>query len=111
MPVDVFDVAAAIAEEVVMLFVLRVIAGGTAFGGDLAHEARFDEVAEVVVGGCAGGARVNAVDGFEDFGSGGMLVMLEQKRHDAVTLRSKAQAAIFESLSDLLRTHRRLDYV
>ncbi len=52
-PVDVFDVAAAVADEVVVLFVLGVVAGGAAFGGDLADEAGFYEVAEVVVGGGA----------------------------------------------------------
>ena len=52
-PVDVFDVAAAVADEVVVLFVFRVIASGAALGGDLTHEASFYEVAEVVVGGGA----------------------------------------------------------
>jgi hypothetical protein len=52
--VDVFDGAAAVADEVVMLLVLGVVAGGAAFGGDLADEAGFYEVAEIVVGGGAG---------------------------------------------------------
>ena len=95
----------------VVLLVFRVVAGGAAFGGDLTHEACFYEVAQVVVRGCAGGSRVNAVDGLKDLGSGGVVVVRHEERHDTVALRSKAQAAIFESLSDLLRAHRRLDYV
>jgi hypothetical protein len=104
-PLDVFDVAAAVADEVVMLQVFGIVASGAAFDGDLPDEARFYEVAEVVVGGGAGGARVDAVDGFEDFGGGGVLVVIEQKGHDAEALRCEAQAIIFESLPDSLRVH------
>ena len=105
MPVDVFDVAAAVADEVVVLLVFRVVAGGAAFGGDLTHEARFDEVAEVVVRGGAGGAGVNAVDGFKDLGCGGVVVVFEQKRHDAVALRCTAETVVFQPLPNLLRVH------
>ena len=40
-----------------MLLALGVVAGGAAFDGDLANETGFDEVAEIVVGGGARGAR------------------------------------------------------
>ena len=88
-----------------MLFVLGVEAGGAAFGGDLADEAGLYEVAEIVVGGGAGGARVDAVDGFKDFGGGGVLVVLHEERHDAVALRGAAEAAVFKALADLLGFH------
>jgi hypothetical protein len=37
--------------------------------------------------------------------------MLQQKRHHAVALRRKAQAAIFESLPNRVGVHLDLDYV
>ena len=89
-PVDVFDAAATVADEVIVLLVFGVVAGGAAFGGDFADEAGFYKVAEVVVGGGAGGARVEAVDSFEDLRSGGVLVVAHEERHDAVALRSAA---------------------
>lgn len=110
-PLDIFDVAAAIADEVVMLLVFGIITGGTAFGGDLANETSFDEVVEIVVGGSAGGARIDAVDGFEDLGCGGVLVVRHKKRHDGVALRGATQTAILEFLANFLHVHRRLDYV
>ena len=110
-PVNVFDAAAAIADEVIVLFVFGVVTGRAAFGGDFADEAGFYKVAEVVVGGGAGGARVEAVNGFEDFGGGGVFVMAHEERHDAVTLRGAAEAAVFKFLPNLLRVHRSLDYV
>jgi hypothetical protein len=103
--VEVFDDAAGVADEVVVLDALGVEAGGAAFDGDLANEARLNEVAEIVVGSGAGGAGVKAVDAFEDLSRGGVLVVRHQERHDAVALRGEAQAVIFESLPDLLRVH------
>jgi len=110
-PPEVFYAAAAVADEVVVLLVFGVVTGGAAFGGDLADEAGFYQIAEVVVGGGAGGAWVDAVDGFEDFSGGGMLVVLHEERHDAVALRRAAEAAVFEALAYLLGFHWYLDYV
>lgn len=104
-PVDVLDVAAAIANEVMMLAVFGVIARGAAFGGDLAHQARADEIAQIVIGGRAGRLRVHTIDGFEDLGCGGVFVVRHQERHDTVALRREAQPAMFELLPDLLRVH------
>ena len=109
--VDVFDDAAAVADEVMMLLVFGVVASGAAFCGDLADEAGFYEVAKIVVGGGAREAWVNAVDGFVDFGCGGVFMMRHEERHDAVALRGATQAAVFESLANCFRCHRRLDYV
>jgi len=110
-PVDVFDAAAAIADEVIVLFVFGVVTGRAAFGGDFADEAGFYKVAEVVVGGGAGGARVEAVDGFEDFGGGGVFMMAHEERHDAVTLCGETKTAVLKPLTNYLGVHRKLDYV
>jgi hypothetical protein len=48
---------------------------------------------------------------FKDLSGGGVPVVLQQERHDAEALRRAAQAAVFQALDDLLRFHRRLDYV
>jgi hypothetical protein len=75
--VEVFDDATGVADEVMVLDALGVKAGGTAFDGDLADEAGLNEVAEIVVGGGAGGSGIETVDAFEDFGGGGVAVVLQ----------------------------------
>ena len=104
-PLDVFDAAAAVADEVMMQLVLGVVTRGAAFGGNLADEAGVNEVAEIVIDGGARRARVEAIYGLEDFRGGGVLMVVHEERHDAVTLRGAAQAAVFESLTDCLGVH------
>jgi len=104
-PIHIFDVAAAVADEMVMAHAFGIEAGGAAFDGDFADQAGFDEVAQIVINGGPGRARVEAIDGFEDFGSGGMAGMLDEEGHNAVTLRRAAQAAALEGLLDCLGIH------
>jgi len=52
-PLDVFDFAAAIADEMVMAHAFCVVARGAAFDGDFTDQAGFHQVAKIVVGGGA----------------------------------------------------------
>src|ERR1700722_9458477 len=49
-PLDVFDFAAAIADEVVMAHSFGVVTRGAAFDGDFTDETRLHQIAEIVVG-------------------------------------------------------------
>ena len=106
-PFHVFDVAAAIANEVVMSHELRVEACGAAFHGDFANETGFNQVTEVVVGSGAGGARIDAIDGVVNLGGCGMSVVFEKERHDGVALGRAAKAAAVEGTQNHLRFHER----
>ena len=108
---DVFDFTAAVADEVMVLDIPGVEARGAAFDGDFTDETSLNEVAEVVVGGGARRSRIDAVDGFGDFGGGRMTGVFKKKGHHAVTLRSASQTAVFESLPNRVGVHRDLDYV
>ena len=99
-PFDVFDVAAAVADEMVVLNAFGVKAGGAAFDGHFTHEAGLDEIAQIVISRGAGGAGVQTVDGFENFRGGRMTVLPGQKRHDGVALRGAAKAVGVQRASD-----------
>ena len=104
-PLDVFDFAAAIADEMVMAHAFCVVTRSAAFDGDFAHEASFYEVAKIVVGGGARGAWIDAIDGFEGFGSGWVAVVVEQEGHHCVTLGRATEAFFFEAALDLIGGH------
>jgi len=100
-PLDVFDFAAAIADEVVMAHAFGVVARGAAFDGDFTDETRLHQIAEIVVGRGSRRPRIDAIDGFEGFGGGWVAVLLHQESHHGVTLRSATQTFVFETALDL----------
>jgi hypothetical protein len=52
-PLEVFDFAAAIADEVVVAHAFCVVTRGAAFDGDFSDQANFHQIAKIVVGGSA----------------------------------------------------------
>lgn len=110
-PVHVLDASAAIANEMMVPRAFGVEAGGATLHGYFPHQTRLHQVPQIVIGGGAGAARIEAIHGVEDFGDGGMAAMVQQKRHDGVTLRSAAQAAVLNKSFDLPGGHEILDYV
>ena len=104
-PFHVLDLAATVADEVMMAHSARIEAGGAAFDGDFAHQSCLHEVAEIVVSGCARRARVEAIDSLKDFGGGGMAGVLHEKGHHAVALRSAAETGCLERPFDFVRFH------
>lgn len=95
-PLNVLHIAAAVADEVVMLQAFRIEARAAAFHRHFAHQTGLHQVTKVVISCRSGGSGVDAIDGFEDFRRGGMAVMSQEERHDGVTLRSASQAAVFQ---------------
>jgi hypothetical protein len=101
-PLHVFHFAAAIADKMVMARAFRVITCGTSFGGHFAHQTGLDQVSEIVVGGGSRGARIDAIHGVKDFRCRRMAILFHQECHYRITLRSAAQAAVFERPPNLL---------
>jgi hypothetical protein len=104
-PLDVFDFAATIADEMMMTHAFCVVTRGAAFHGNFADQAGFHQVAKIVVGGGARGARINAVYGFESFRSGRVAVVIHQEGHHRETLGSTTQAFVLEAALDLVHVH------
>jgi hypothetical protein len=95
-PLNVFHVAAAVANEVMVEQAFGIEARGPAFDGYLANQACLHQVPQIVVSGCPGGAWIHAIYGFKDFDSRGMPVVFHEEGHDSVALRSAAQPAAFQ---------------
>jgi hypothetical protein len=100
-PLDVFDFAAAIADEVVMAHSFGVVTRGAAFDGDFTDETRLHQIAKIVVGGGSRRARIDAIDGLEGFSRRWVAVLFHQESHHRVTLRSATQAFFLERAFDL----------
>jgi hypothetical protein len=62
--------------------------------------ARLDQVSEIVIGGGSGGARVHAIDGFEDLHRRWMTILLQQKCHYRKALGCATQPAVFKGALD-----------
>lgn len=110
---DVVEAAAGLADEVVVAAHIGVVAGGApTFEREFANQARADERVEVVVDGCAGSARVGAVDGMEDLVGGGVHGVAQEEVEHSVPLRRAAKGAGAKGVVEsLFRTNQILDYV
>ena len=104
-PIDVLNVAAAIADEMVMPHSFRVEARGAALDGDLAHQACLHEIAKIVVGGGTRGARVHSIHVFENFRGRRVSLALHQEGHHGIALRRAAQPRVLEGLLDCFCVH------
>ena len=104
-PIDVLNIAAAIADEVVMPHAFRVEARGAAFDGDLTHKTHLHQVPQVVVSCGPRRAGIHAIHGLEDFRSRGMAVALRQECHHGIALRRAAQSTVLQGLFDGFDVH------
>jgi hypothetical protein len=96
----------------VMTNVFGVKARRATLDGNFAHKPGLNEIAQIVVSGGPRAAWIESVNGFEDFGRGGMAVMRQKKGHHGKALGRTAQPAALEGLSDLLGVHPEyLEYV
>src|SRR5450755_2209505 len=66
-PLNVLDVAAAVANEVMMPHALRIESRGAALDGHFTHQARLHQIPQIVIGCGPGRARIHAIHAFEDF--------------------------------------------
>ena|SRR5579871_467196 len=89
-PIQIFDIAAAVANEVVMPHAFGVETRGTALDSNFPYQASPHQVSQIVIRCGPGRAGIDAIDGFENFRGRGMAVTFEQKCHHGVPLRSTA---------------------
>lgn len=111
---DILDVATAIADKVVVAGISCVESSGPAFDGNFPHETGLNEVPQIVIDRCAGGAGVNAIHSLINFGGGWMTVALHKEGHQGIALRGTTQSALFQRLFDGRRVHAHaddLDYI
>ena len=86
-PIDVLNIPAAVADEVVMPRAFRIEAGGSAFDGHFTHQACLNQVAQIVVRSGPRGARIHPIHGFENFCGRGMALAIHKECHQGVALR------------------------
>jgi hypothetical protein len=111
-PLHIFNVAAVVADKVVMPQAFGIESRGATFDRDFANETRLHQVPEIVISRGSGTPRIGAIHGFKDLGGSGMLVVLHEERHHRVPLWSAAQSAGFQRLPDPLGFHSTsLDYI
>src|SRR6202047_676900 len=92
-PFNILNIAAAVADEVVMLDALRIEARGAALDGHFTHQARLHQVPQIVISRGPGRARIHAIHGFGDFRSRWVPIAFQQECHHSVALRSASQSA------------------
>src|ERR1700751_2799833 len=104
-PLDVFNVAAAVADEVVMPHAFRIESGGATLDGHFAHQSRLHQVPQIVIGCGSRGTRIHVIHAFEDFRSRRVAVAFHQECHHSVALRRAPQPAALQGLLNLLSIH------
>src|SRR5580692_4497363 len=83
-PLEVLNIAAAVADKVVVSHAFRIKSGGAALDGHFTYQTRLHQVPQIVVGRSPGRAWIHAIHGFEDFRSRGMTVVFHQKCHHGI---------------------------
>jgi hypothetical protein len=106
-PSHVLYIATTVANEMVMANTFCIELSGAALDGHLTDQARLNKIAQIIVNRSARGAGIDAIDGGEDFGSGGMAVGLHQEVHDRVALWRATQTAAFQGPFDRGGVHER----
>jgi hypothetical protein len=104
-PFNILNIAAAVADEVVMLDALRIEARGAALDGHFTHQARLHQVPQIVISRGPGRARIHAIYGFGDFRSRWVPIVFQQECHHSVALRSASQSAAIEGSFNCLGVH------
>jgi hypothetical protein len=74
----------------------RIESRGAAPDVHFTHQTCLHQVPQIVISRGPGRARIHPIHGFEDFRSGGMIVVFQQERHHSVALRSAPQPASFQ---------------
>src|SRR5579871_4881928 len=92
-PLQVLNIAATVADEMVMARAFRIESRGAPFHGYFTHQTCPHQITQIVIRRGPGRARILAIDGFEDFGSRRMSRVFLQECHHSVPLCSTPQAA------------------
>jgi len=105
-PLDVFNIATAVADEVVMPQAFRIKSRGAALDGHFTYQTSLHQVPQIVIRRSPGRARIHSIHGFEDFRRGGMPVTFHQERHHGVALRRATKLAALQGPFNRLGVHR-----
>ena len=100
-PIDVFDAAALVANKMMMTVEVGIEARGLPFSGCLADQAGAGQVAQDVIDGSAGYARVTAGQGFKDLIGGRVNGLTHQVFEHVAALRRRAQAGALKVLIEI----------
>src|SRR5437868_13126318 len=87
-PVHILDIAATVADEVVMANAFGVESRRAPVHCHFTHQTSLHQVAQIVINRSPRRARIDAVNSFENLRRRGMPGLLHQERHDSVALRS-----------------------
>jgi hypothetical protein len=110
-PIHVLDVAADVADEMVMLGAFRLESRGAAPNRHFTHQIRLHQVPQIVISCGPGTPRIHSIYGLENFRRRVMPVVFHQERHDAIALRSAPQPGVLHRQLYCLGVHLCLDYI
>jgi hypothetical protein len=104
-PLDILDVAAAVADEVVMTHDLGVESCGAALDSHFPHQTRLHQVPQIVISGRPGTPRIYPIHSFEDFRGRGMPGLFHEECHHGKALWRTPQPGAFQGLFNRLGVH------
>jgi len=104
-PLHILNLAAAVADEVVMPHALRIKARGAALHGHFTHQTRVHQVSQIIISRGPRRARIGTIHASEDFGSRGMAGVFPQVSHHGEALRRAPQPAALQGFSNRLGAH------
>ena len=104
-PFQVFDIATAVADEVVMPRAFCIKSRRAALHCHFTHQTSLNQVAQIVINRSPGGTWIEAVNTCKNLRRRGMPGLLHQERHDSVALRSAPQTAARKGASNRLGIH------
>jgi K+-transporting ATPase c subunit len=99
-PVDILNIAAPIANEMVMAHALKVESSGAALDRNFTYQACSHQVAQIVISRSPRRARICTIHGLKNFRSRRMSLMIRKESHHRIALRSATQAAALQGLLD-----------
>ena len=95
-PLNVLNISAVVADEVMMQQAFGIESRGAAFDRHFTHQACLHQVTQIVISSGLGRAGIRAIHGFENLDRGGVFVLFHQEGHHGVALRSAAQSTAFQ---------------
>ena len=106
-PIKVLNIAAAVADEMVVLHAFGIESRRPTFDGYFTHQARLHQIPQIVIRGSPRRSRIQAIHACEDFRSRGMPLVFHQECHHGVALGSAPQSAAFQGPSNRLSVYQR----
>jgi hypothetical protein len=89
-PLNILNISAAVADEVMMQQAFGIESRGAALDRHFTHQACLHQVTQIVIRSGLGRAGIRAIHGFENLDCGGVPVLFHQEGHHCEALRSAA---------------------